>query len=95
MEQKFNDVLNEIDTQTTTIGNDLLDLKDQIKKYGLPEEVEINILDRLQKHADTLKAMASSNASPVTESPVTESPVTDQPLTSTATTSGTKSTTKK
>jgi hypothetical protein len=78
-EQQFNTLLDSIDSETTRIGTDLLDIKDQIKKYGLPAEAETNIFARLEKHAAALKAMGSSNASPVAEgSPVSEgSPSTD------------------
>lgn len=80
--EQFSEVLNRIDLATTNIANELRDIKDQVKKYGLPAEAEQNIFARLEAAADKLESIGKPDeGSPVTESPVTESPVTESPVT--------------
>lgn len=79
--EQFDGVLNRIDVATTNIANELRDIKDQVKKYGLPAEAETNIFNRLEAAATQLEAIGKQDSSPVAESPVAQSPVAESPVT--------------
>lgn len=79
-EQQFNDVMTNIDTETNRVAAELLDIKDQLRKYGLPAETEVNIFNRLTNLANNLQKVGKTDVgSPATEgSPATTgSPATD------------------
>ena len=72
--EQFESALNRIDTATTSIANQLRDLKDQISNQGLSADVEANVLARLETAATQLEAVGKS-----VENPVPEPTPADQP----------------